>query len=52
MVTSCALSGKGYSRAHGVFMALTDDGHHTVRQCTLAGKVLLTLAIPASRRRS
>src|SRR6202035_4414835 len=35
-----------FPRAHGVFMApddtiwLTDDGDHTVRQCTLAGKVL------------
>ena len=25
---------------------LTDDGDHTVRQCTLEGKVLLTLGIP------
>ena len=30
---------------------LTDDGDHTVRQCTLDGKVLLTLGIPGSRRR-
>src|SRR6516165_4593796 len=35
-----------FPRAHGVFMApddtiwLTDDGDHTVRQCTLEGKVL------------
>jgi hypothetical protein len=35
----------------GIFMApddtiwLTDDGDHTVRQCTLEGKVLLTLGI-------
>src|ERR1700749_833253 len=35
-----------FPRAHGVFMApddtiwLTDDGDHTVRQCTLDGKVL------------
>ena len=41
-----------FPRAHGVFMApddtiwLTDDGDHTVRQCTLDGKVLLTLGIP------
>jgi hypothetical protein len=41
-----------FPRAHGVFMApddtiwLTDDGDHTVRQCTLEGKVLLTLGIP------
>ena len=40
-----------FPRAHGVFMApddtiwLTDDGDHTVRQCTLEGKVLLTLGI-------
>jgi DNA-binding beta-propeller fold protein YncE len=37
--------------AHGVFMApddtiwLTDDGDHTVRQCTLEGKVLMTLGV-------
>jgi len=41
-----------FPRAHGVYMApddtiwLTDDGDHTVRQCTLDGKVLLTLGIP------
>ena len=41
-----------YPRAHGVFMApdetvwLTDDGDHTVRQCTLDGKVLQTFGIP------
>jgi len=40
-----------FPRAHGVFMApddtiwLTDDGDHTVRQCTLEGKVLLTMGI-------
>src|SRR6516225_2356350 len=40
-----------FPRAHGVFMApddtvwLTDDGDHTVRQCTLGGKVLMTLGI-------
>src|SRR5215475_5081938 len=40
-----------FPRAHGVFMPpddtiwLTDDGDHTVRQCTLEGKVLLTLGI-------
>jgi len=40
-----------FPRAHGVFMApddtvwLTDDGDHTVRRCTLEGKVLLTLGI-------
>ena len=38
-----------YPRAHGVTMApddtifCTDDGDHTVRKCTLDGKVLLTL---------
>ena len=38
-----------FPRAHGVYVApdetlwLTDDGDHTVRQCTLEGKVLLTL---------
>ena len=41
-----------FPRAHGLQMApddtiwLTDDGDHTVRQCTLEGKVLLTLGIP------
>ncbi|HJU19056.1 MAG TPA: peptidyl-alpha-hydroxyglycine alpha-amidating lyase family protein [Stellaceae bacterium] len=41
-----------FSRPHGVFMGpddtiwLTDDGDHTVRHCTLDGKVLLTLGIP------
>src|SRR5471032_326594 len=40
-----------FPRAHGVFVApdetlwLTDDGDHTVRQCTQDGKVLLTLGI-------
>src|SRR5260221_13197877 len=43
-----------FPRAHGVFMApdetiwLTDDGDHTVRQCTLDCKVLLTIGIPAT----
>ncbi|MGH7396190.1 MAG: hypothetical protein ACRELW_01505, partial [Candidatus Rokuibacteriota bacterium] len=38
-----------FHRAHGVHMApddtlwLTDDGDHTVRHCTLDGKVLLTI---------
>ena len=47
-----------FPRAHGVFMApddtiwLTDDGDHTVRQCTLEGKVLLTLGISGKPRRS
>jgi DNA-binding beta-propeller fold protein YncE len=41
-----------FSRAHGAHMApddtiyLTDDGDHTVRKCTLDGKVLLTIGIP------
>ena len=41
-----------YKRAHGITMGpddtiyLTDDGDHTVRKCTLEGKVLLTLGIP------
>jgi DNA-binding beta-propeller fold protein YncE len=41
-----------YKRAHGVTMGpdesiyLTDDGDHTVRKCTLDGKVLLQLGIP------
>jgi len=40
-----------FPRAHGVYMApddtiwLTDDGDHTVRQCTLDGKILLTLGV-------
>ena len=41
-----------FIRPHGVHMApddtiwLTDDGDHTVRHCTLDGKVLLTLGVP------
>jgi NHL repeat-containing protein len=41
-----------FHRAHGLHMApdgtvwLTDDGDHTVRHCTLDGKVLLTIGIP------
>ncbi|HEY1261042.1 MAG TPA: peptidyl-alpha-hydroxyglycine alpha-amidating lyase family protein [Stellaceae bacterium] len=41
-----------FVRPHGVFMApdgtiwLTDDGDHSVRQCTLDGKVLLTIGVP------
>jgi len=41
-----------FPRAHGVHMGpddtvwLTDDGDHTVRQCTLDGKVLLEIGIP------
>jgi len=41
-----------FTRAHGIHMGpddtiyLTDDGDHTVRKCTLDGKVLLTIGIP------
>src|SRR6202790_3449071 len=41
-----------FNRAHGIHMApddtiyLTDDGDHTVRKCSLEGKVLLTIGIP------
>jgi DNA-binding beta-propeller fold protein YncE len=41
-----------FNRAHGIHMApddtvyLTDDGDHTVRKCTLDGKILLTIGIP------
>ena len=41
-----------FHRAHGVQMGpddtiyLTDDGDHTVRKCTLDGKVLMTIGIP------
>lgn len=41
-----------FHRAHGLHMApdetiyCTDDGDHTVRRCTLDGKVLLELGIP------
>ena len=41
-----------FRRPHGVHMApddtvwLTDDGDHTVRHCTLEGKVLLTIGVP------
>jgi sugar lactone lactonase YvrE len=41
-----------FKRAHGVTMGpddtiyLTDDGDHTVRKCTLEGKVLLQLGVP------
>ncbi len=41
-----------FTRAHGTHYApddtlyLTDDGDHTVRKCTLDGKVLMTLGIP------
>ena len=41
----------GFPRAHGITMGpddtifCTDDGDHTVRHCTLDGKVLMTLGI-------
>jgi DNA-binding beta-propeller fold protein YncE len=41
-----------FKRAHGVHVApddtlwLTDDGDHTVRHCTLDGKVLATIGVP------
>jgi hypothetical protein len=41
-----------FSRAHGIHVGpdehlyCTDDGDHTVRKCTLEGKVLLTIGIP------
>jgi hypothetical protein len=41
-----------FPRAHGAHLApdetlyLTDDADHTVRRCTLDGKVLLTIGIP------
>ena len=41
-----------FRRAHGVHMGpvetiyLTDDGDHTVRKCSLEGKLLLTIGIP------
>jgi hypothetical protein len=43
-----------FRRPHGVHMApddtlwLTDDGDHTVRHCTLDGKVLLTIGVPGA----
>ncbi|GAA4326463.1 peptidyl-alpha-hydroxyglycine alpha-amidating lyase family protein [Pigmentiphaga soli] len=45
-----------FPRAHGVHMGpddtiyLTDDGDHTVRKCTLDGKVLLTIGLPGRRQ--
>jgi DNA-binding beta-propeller fold protein YncE len=45
-----------FRRPHGVFVApddtiwLTDDGDHTVRRCTLDGKILLTLGVPGEPR--
>ena len=41
-----------FTRAHGATIGpgetlyLTDDGDHTVRQCTLDGKILMTIGIP------
>jgi hypothetical protein len=41
-----------FKRAHGLHMGpdeclyCTDDGDHTVRKCTLDGKVLLTIGLP------
>ncbi len=41
-----------FARAHGIHIGpdeslyCTDDGDHTVRKCTLEGKVLLTIGIP------
>ncbi len=41
-----------FPRAHGAFFApdetlwLTDDGDHTVKHCSLDGKVLMTMGIP------
>jgi DNA-binding beta-propeller fold protein YncE len=46
-----------FQRAHGVYVApddtlwLTDDGDHTVRHCTLDGKVLLTIGVPGESSR-
>jgi sugar lactone lactonase YvrE len=45
-----------FHRAHGVHMApddtlwLTDDGDHSVRHCTLDGKILVTIGIPGKPR--
>lgn len=44
-----------FPRAHGVHIGpddtiyLTDDGDHTVRKCSLEGKVLLTIGTPGQR---
>jgi NHL repeat len=41
-----------FERAHGIHIGpdeslyCTDDGDHTVRKCTLEGKILLTIGIP------
>jgi hypothetical protein len=45
-----------FHRPHGLHMApdgtvwLTDDGDHTVRHCTLEGKVLATIGVPGAPR--
>ncbi len=45
-----------FKRAHGLSMApddtifCTDDGDHSVRRCTLEGKVLLTLGTPGTSK--
>ena len=47
-----------FTRPHGVHMGpdetiyLTDDGGHTVRKCSLEGKVLMTIGVPGEPRRS
>ena len=44
-----------FNRAHGLHIGAdeslycTDDGDHTVRKCSLDGKVLLTIGIPGNR---
>ncbi|MEN9498196.1 MAG: hypothetical protein RIS83_15, partial [Pseudomonadota bacterium] len=47
--------GKGiFSRPHGLHMGpddtlwCTDDGDHSVRKCTLDGRVLMTIGLPGS----
>ena len=54
---SAAHLGRGrLPRPHGVHIApddtiwLTDDGDHTVRHCTLDGKVLMTLGVPGEAK--
>ncbi|MDP7620298.1 MAG: hypothetical protein QF652_08660, partial [Dehalococcoidia bacterium] len=43
-----------FSRAHGLTLGpdgtlfCTDDGDHTVRQCTLDGRVLMTIGDPGT----
>lgn len=47
-----------FSRPHGISMApdgtifCTDDGDHSVRQCTLDGKVLMTIGTPGRPSRA